>query len=388
MTAGPFNHHSEDKFLQRSQIRVCHVSSVHQANDPRIFQKEAKSLAKAGYDVSFIVANDKAEVKEGIRIIPLPPPRNRVERLFVTSIKPLRLALRENAAVYHLHDPELLPIGIVLSLFGKKVVYDVHEDYGQTFLSKQWLWWLFRKPFSMVWPFFEKTACWFFDAIIACNTDICNKFPPSKSEKVCNFPPRSFSEIHGTRQPSDKVRVVYAGRLDKERSISVILEAMSRVQHDNVELHVLGWGDESLINAVKLHPRTKFHGHVSWREAREFLECEADIGLLLFRPDPALVDSTGEGNTKLFEYLAVGLPVLYSDFPKLRALVETIGGGFPVDPTDPDKIAAAIDHLADNPDLCRQMGNSGQHAVREQYNWEHEEEKLIRVYDRLTSMPH
>ena len=136
---------------------------------------------------------------------------------------------------------------------------------------------------------------------------------------------------------------------------------------------------------MRANPRVVYHGRIPWPEMRSFMEHNADLGLLLFHPTPALMNLTGEGSTKLFEYLAVGLPVLYSGFPKLRKFVETIGAGYPVDSTEPRKIAEAIDYLCGHPELCKELGENGRRAVVNRFCWEREEQKLLAVYRILLS---
>jgi glycosyltransferase involved in cell wall biosynthesis len=97
---------------------------------------------------------------------------------------------------------------------------------------------------------------------------------------------------------------------------------------------------------------------------------------------------TGEGITKPFEYMAVGLPVLFSDFPKLKQFIGSLGAGMAVDPTDPRKIAEALDYLCEHPEVCREMGEAGRKAVRERYHWEYEERTLLDLYRRIVAGPH
>ena len=100
---------------------VCLLTSVHSAFDDRIFHKEAKTLAKRGYKVVLIAQHDKEETVAGVRIIPLPKPKNRFERMTKVTWRLFIFALKEKASVYHFHDPELILIGLTLKLLGKKV---------------------------------------------------------------------------------------------------------------------------------------------------------------------------------------------------------------------------------------------------------------------------
>ena len=110
-----------NRTLDKDQFKICILTSVHPPFDHRIFYKEAKTLIKAGYNVVLIAQHIKEETVDGVRVVPLPTPKNRFERMTKVVWKLVRLALKEKANVYHFHDPELIPVGLYLKILGKKV---------------------------------------------------------------------------------------------------------------------------------------------------------------------------------------------------------------------------------------------------------------------------
>ena len=82
--------------------------------------------------------------------------------------------------------------------------------------------------------------------------------------------------------------------------------------------------------------------------------------------------------------MAAGLPVIASDFPLFRKIVEKHLCGLLVDPTSPQQIANAIEWLLTHPNEAEQMGKRGMKAVQEEYNWEIEEKELIEFYKKIT----
>jgi glycosyltransferase involved in cell wall biosynthesis len=104
------------------------------------------------------------------------------------------------------------------------------------------------------------------------------------------------------------------------------------------------------------------------------------VGLVVLHPHPAYVTSHP---TKLFEYMAAGIPVIASDFPLWRSIVESAQCGLLVNPLDPAAIAAAIERLITSPDEARRMGMRGRVAAERQFNWALEETALLSFYRSL-----
>ena len=117
--------------------KVCHFSSVHRTNDIRVFTKECTTLAEAGYQTVLIACNSKVDGGK-VDVRNVPEEGGRLGRIILRAFKVYRMALAERADIYHFHDPELLPYGLLLKLKTRaKVIYDSHECYPEDLLNKE-----------------------------------------------------------------------------------------------------------------------------------------------------------------------------------------------------------------------------------------------------------
>jgi glycosyltransferase involved in cell wall biosynthesis len=367
--------------------RVCHLSSAHCGLDVRIFMKECASLAMAGYDTHLVInatAQDvaKAAIK-GVSVHPLTPPAGRFSRMFKQAWRCYNIGRRLNADVYHFHDAELIPYGMLLSLTGKQVIYDVHEDLPQDILSKEWISLWARKMLSGAAAVLEYVgAKWFFSVLTATPfiAERFRRFNP-RTVDINNFP--ILGELDATLPWADKRdEVCYVGGIGAIRGIRETVKALELVQ-SNVLLNLGGrFVEPALETEVKKTEgwsRVNELGFLDRLGVRDVLG-RSIAGLVTLHPIINYLDALP---VKMFEYMAAGIPPIASNFPLWREIIEGNNCGLCVDPLDPAAIAQAIDYLVTHPDEARRMGENGRRAVLEKYNWSIEEAKLLRFYKEI-----
>jgi glycosyltransferase involved in cell wall biosynthesis len=122
-------------------------------------------------------------------------------------------------------------------------------------------------------------------------------------------------------------------------------------------------------------------GRIPFELIGEYLK-RASVGWVSWQPVPK-----NEKNipTKLFEYMAYGLPVVSSDLASTRPFVRNGENGYLVTADDPAAHAQSILKILQNPDEGQQMGRNGQQLVQNQYNWDEMEKRLLALYKVLLS---
>jgi glycosyltransferase involved in cell wall biosynthesis len=376
--------------LDKDQVKICVLTSVHPPFDGRIFHREAKTLTKAGYHVVLIAQHSKEEFVDGVKILALPKPRNRLERMTKVVWKLFRLALKEKADVYHFHDPELIPVGLVLKLLGKKTIWDVHEHYPNSILDKFWISGSLRRIVSRSFDLLEKMFVPLFDYVIYTTAIVGERYNRMKvpAGQIENYPKIELSEAF---KKNPQKNVIYLGAMTKIRGIIELIKAFAVIskKYPRWRLYMVGKASppsfgkeiEELISELALRENIKLIPWVPYEEKERF-SSEASIGIVTYLP---YSNNTSCLPNKLFEYMLVGLPVIASNFPLYREVVDGNNCGLIVDPSKPEEIAEAIEYLIKHPEEARKMGENGREAVLEKYNWEKESKKLLAIYERVLS---
>jgi glycosyltransferase involved in cell wall biosynthesis len=369
------------------RIKVVHLTTAHPAFDVRIFHKECRSLARAGYDVVVVAPHTRDALVRGIGVRALAPPASRWIRWVRTIMQAYAAVTAERPDICHLHDPELIVCGWLLQHHGIRIVYDAHEDLPRQTMTKAWIPLWMRPGIGLMAALVEAAAARGFDGIVTATPAIARRFPRRKTVTVHNYPlwPTSSGD-EPAPMAARPTRVIYAGAISRQRGIHQMLQAMSLLSADiGAELILAGeFKPGTLRAAVSNEP--------GWRRARYVGMCTHEqilrlllgsrIGIATLLPTPSHLDAKP---VKLFEYMAAGLPVVASHFPLWRRIVGNARCGLVVDPRDPAAIADAIRWLLEHADEAEAMGKRGQRAVARQYHWTREERILLGLYRRIAA---
>lgn len=360
------------------------MTSAHPRDDVRIFLKECRGLARSGHDVTLVVADGRGdEVRDGVSIVDAGVSRGRLKRMLVTTRRVFRKAIALDADVYHLHDPELLPAGLALKRSGKRVVFDAHEDVPQQILAKSYLHPAVRRVLSWALARFERYACERFDGVVTATPHIREKFRGinARSVDINNFPILGELEVAISWESKER-EVCYIGNIAEIRGIKQIVRAMESVS-PAIRLNLVGGFAEPQVEAeVRAYPgwsKVNFHGVQDRRGVRDVLS-RSVAGMVTLYPVVNYLDALP---VKMFEYMSAGIPVIASNFPLWRQILEKTECGICVDPLDADAIARAVVYIVADPDRARRMGQNGRRLIEDKFNWANEEIKLIEFYRQL-----
>ena len=374
--------------MNATPVRVAVVSSVHRWNDTRVYLKQAQSLAAAGFD-TLLVAMDTSprEFAVGPLRVRTLARRKRLLR-FLTWFQILGQVFRHRARIVHAHDPELFPVVALLRLFGKRVVCDVHEDLAEQILHKEWLPRLLRRPLSACARALYRVLPRLVNGVVIAEDSYFPLFPARPNVRlVRNFP--FLPEVHRQQYETDVLRLVYVGDVRIVRGIRNYVELVHALRQRGlaVELRVVGSfaapAEEAAITALIASLGVGDAVRLLGRRAPEEvpgLVADCDVGLTLLHPIGNYRESYP---TKMFEYMAAGIPVVSSNFPLWEAVVLPNDCGVSVDPLDVIACADVVERYARSVELRRRHGTNGRRAVAEKYQWAVEFATLRELYAQL-----
>lgn len=365
-------------------MRICHVTSAHKRYDVRIFEKECSSLAKKGYEV-YLIVNDTEpdEIKNDVHICSTGfQPLGRKERMFDSMARVYEKIKEINADVYHFHDPELLQLVNKVCKLNKKIIFDAHEDTGLQIMDKDWIIYPLRKIVSVLYEVYAKARISKCTAVVTVTPSIVKKMErySGRVVMITNYP--ILGEFQVPRTQKEGPYIFFAGGIDPQWCQKEIIEAVESI--DNLSYLFAGIGNQEYIDSLirgRSTEKIKCLGRIKHEEVGQIYQ-KAVAGVAINKATQIKGEGT-LGNTKLFEIMAAGIPVICTDYKLWAEIIDTYECGICVNPDCIEDITDALKWILTNPAEAEEMGLRGRKAVEEQFNWSVEEKKLLALYAQI-----
>lgn len=360
------------------ELRICHITSAHPRDDVRIYHKMVSSLYIEGHDIMMVVCDGNGNDYVSIPVRDLGKFNSRVSRFLFAGLRVLRNRSVYKNRILHFHDPELLVCARILKAFGFTVYFDAHEDWPSQIMTKGYLPEYSRRFLSSSARLLESIIFPSLDGVIAATPAIERKLAGLTQNVACinNYP--ILDEFFLPSENSRKNEVIYAGNFNLIRGFKEVCESVNYLS-DSIGIAIAGSINKMDIGELIFlidHPKINYLGSLSRKSLSKRLESSL-AGIVTFLPSPNHLEAQPN---KLFEYMAAGLPVIASDFPLWREIVQKNECGLLVNPESPRDIAKAINFLESNPKEARRMGLNGRKAIENQFNWDSESNKLSNLY--------
>ena len=360
-----------------NKIKIAHVSSVHGAKDIRIFQKECITLSE-NYDVHLYNSHLSGKEKN-IFFHKLPFVKNRLIRVLTSWIIAIPPLVLKNYKVIHFHDPELIFAAPVWKIFGKKVIYDVHENYSKHLEVKSYIPKRLKPIIFKIIKFIENNFSKFVDSIVVVHKDLnkdLNKL--NKHTVVSNAPILDYQFVPQER----KKQFCYLGAITEERGIYQIGKILNEL---NIKYVLAGsFKEESFKKKMLSLNNVEFVGWIDNDEKIDIIS-QSICGCCTFLPiEHHLISNPN----KIYEYLNYGTPVLCSDFDSYKEVIsEDQEFIFYTEILNKDKTEDTIKKIINlSNEEINQFGLKGNQFIKRNYNWDIEGKKLKNIYANILNL--
>lgn len=370
--------------------------------DARV-EREALSLGHAGYQVTIIAWDRKSEfaaeeiLTKGVNVKRIQNVRSTYGAGLIQLIYlPLfwQAAVRQTEMIHpdivHCHDLDTLYAGVLYQKrTGVKLIYDAHENYPAMmtlYLPGIITNWLER---------FERKIAWNADALIAASREmavVLREMTDAPVEVIGNYPTRSAysqvtkAHIEAKREKlnieRDDLVIGYIGGFTKNRVIMPLIEAVSTMA--DVRLIIVGDG----IQRKEIEHRIRNSSNIlylGWISSEQVPLITSVCDILYYVLEPHYPGAIFNAPNSLANAMAAGKPIIANRVGDLGFIVEENQCGVLLDRITPTHIREAIQKLRDK-SLREELGMAGRTAYERQYNWDHAQSKLIKLYEYVDQL--
>lgn len=371
------------------KLKICFVSSMHDWNDDRIFERAALGLASLGHEVIYVSPAEKDMKVEGVFIKAIPK-RNRFKKHLFGPFEAFRQMKKIEADLYHFYNPNMMWMMRRWAKKGHAVFIDIHENYEARVDALPLPSWLRNKAVG----WYRKLENWFcrsYNGITVVTETMANKLSPSGTPVlvVDNVPYlKRLATVQLAERKDKRPTIITSGSHSAGRNCMKAVEALPLIVKSipNVKMKFVGRFqpaeyEQELINKAKeLGVSTNFEteGMLPWLENFKRMST-AHVGCVFYNDN---LNNRVTLPNRLYEYMYVGLAVLGEDFPEVKSVLQKNNCGEIVNSQNPQDIAEKSIRLLKNPlQLDIYIKNSKQ-GIETTHNFEKALDELQKFYYR------
>ena len=267
----------------------------------------------------------------------------------------------------------------ILKLFGHKIIYDIHEDLVEDIKTKKYIPIPIRKVLSLIIQIVENFIINLSHCVVIATPFLYNKHHKKNNNCVLvrNYP--LSDEFKFINEYSNRENIiVYVGGINEIRGVFEIMDSLDYI--NDIKLKIAG----PFLNK---YSKNKFYNHKNFSKV-EYLGLlnrkqivkllnTSKVGILIGHPVKNALESLP---IKLYEYMASGLPVVISNYPKWIKFIDKYKCGFYVDNFNIKDVADKINLLIKDINLSSKLGMNGRKVFKTKMNWENEYINLKTIY--------
>ena len=362
---------------------VYQITIAHYRYDSRIYQRISRSLAKSNINTTLIVCDGLGdEIIDNLQITDLGDINF---FLLGHSIKQFKIFIRliKVKSILHFHEPILLPLAILLRLFGNIVVFDMHENLHLQIMTKPWrIPKSFKVIVSKIYRFFEDILLKGVNGITVPQPIMVDMYKKKNSNiiSVSNF----FIDIDNISY-DDLIKgknfknLIYSGTVSNERGFKNMMNIMHKMPIE-YKLHIAGEINYDLRKEIPkdLKDNIILHGFLNLTDLRKLYQ-KCGVGLIMFNNVGQYYMSY---SLKLFEYMHFGMFIIMPNFGEWNKFNNKYKVGINIDTRDSNSSAQKIKNLDLN--YLKTVSNENFTNVRKYFIWENEVNKLVYFYKRIS----
>ena len=359
---------------------ICHLTTVHQADDVRIFYKECLSLAKIKNYKVIICAPGEIPVKSNVIHYKMANTLSfRPARVVMSQINAMRVVFKIRADVWHIHDPELLPIATLLILMNRRIIWDSHEDYYRQFNSsinyRQYIPTSLRPIMKLV----VKTFLNYIDrqavGIIGATKSIADEYKNTNVTVVGNEVVLSNFKLC---KPNYKNKnVLFIGQPSSNQCYRQVVRAISMIPDLNLIVACRTIDETELKYTLEIL-KNRF-SYLGWLNRKELSDAfsRSVVGLVTYDNNPNHQDNQPN---KFYEFCAAGLPILATPTKFNINLINNSRAGLITKDFNSKSIKLTLEKLVSSQKLWANYSEAGREWVKENGNWSTSEHSLFNLY--------